>query len=53
MALADRLPALEALFLGDITFEQQEISWIQQSDISPLFLAFPRLRVLRQFIERG
>ncbi len=44
---ASRLPSLEALFLGDITVEEQEISWIQQSDISPLFVAFPRLKVLR------
>jgi hypothetical protein len=44
---AGRLPALEALFLGDITVEEQEISWIQQSDISPLFVAFPKLKVLR------
>lgn len=38
---------LEALFFGDITFEEQEISWIQQSDISPLFSALPNLRALR------
>src|SRR5688572_8070586 len=32
-----RLPNLKALFLGDITYEECEISWIQQSDVSPLF----------------
>ncbi|MEM7231217.1 MAG: STM4015 family protein [Planctomycetota bacterium] len=38
---------LEALFLGDIVSEEQEISWIEHGDISPLFLAFPDLRILR------
>jgi hypothetical protein len=40
------LPALKALFLGDITWEECEISWIQQADVSPLFAAFPLLEVL-------
>lgn len=43
----DKLPALRALFLGDIIAEEQEISWIQQGDVSPLLLAFPNLEVLR------
>jgi hypothetical protein len=42
----ERLPALKALFLGDITFEENEISWIEQTDVSPLFTAFPLLEVL-------
>jgi hypothetical protein len=42
----ERLPALKALFLGDITYEENEISWIEQTDISPLFTAFPQLEVL-------
>jgi hypothetical protein len=40
------LPALKALFFGDITFEECEISWIPQTDVSPLFTAFPLLEVL-------
>lgn len=44
---AGRLTALRALFLGDIIAEEQEMSWIEQSDISPLFPAFPKLEVLR------
>lgn len=40
------LSALEALFLGDITFEQCELSWIQQQDLSPLWEALPGLRAL-------
>jgi hypothetical protein len=43
---ADRLPNLRALFLGDIVMEQSEISWIEQSDITPLFSAFPGLEHL-------
>jgi hypothetical protein len=43
---ADRLPALRALFLGDIISEQSEISWINQSDITPLFETFPGLEHL-------
>src|SRR5207247_2047896 len=43
----DRLPNLRALFLGDITYEQCEISWITQSDVTPLFAAFPRLEHFR------
>lgn len=42
-----KLPALKALFLGDITYEENEISWIKQSNVSPLLEAFPRLEVLR------
>ncbi len=42
----DQLPRLHALFLGEIVTEESEISWIQQSDISPLFGAFPNLENL-------
>jgi hypothetical protein len=43
---ADRLPNLRALFLGDILPEEAEISWIEQSDITPLLSAFPPLERL-------
>jgi hypothetical protein len=43
---ADKLPNLRALFLGDITCEEREISWIEQSDLSALFGAFPQLEEL-------
>ncbi|MER7578438.1 STM4015 family protein [Kitasatospora sp. NPDC097691] len=46
VAAAGRLPALRALFVGDITFEQCEISWIQQCDVTPLLTAFPQLAEL-------
>ncbi len=47
IAARDRLPALKALFLGDITFEECEISWIRQADVTPLLEAYPRLEHLR------
>ncbi|MFJ9695930.1 STM4015 family protein [Kitasatospora sp. NPDC101183] len=43
---AERLPALEALFLGDVTYDECEISWIQMTDVTPLLTAFPRLASL-------
>jgi hypothetical protein len=47
---ADRFPAVEALFLGDIHAEQAEVSWIVQGDPAAVLAAFPRLR---QFGLRG
>lgn len=44
--VAGRLPRLRALFLGDIEPDEAEISWIEHSDITPLFTAFPGLRRL-------
>jgi hypothetical protein len=41
---AGRLPNLRALFLGDIMMEEAEISWIEHSDITPMFTAFPGLK---------
>ncbi|MGV3771789.1 MAG: STM4015 family protein [Verrucomicrobiales bacterium] len=43
----DRLPNLRALYIGDITSEETEMSWIHQADLSPLFPAFPQLQLLR------
>ncbi|MFF5205967.1 STM4015 family protein [Streptosporangium sp. NPDC000396] len=43
---AARFPALRALFLGAMQSEECEISWIQQSDITPLLEAFPLLERL-------
>ncbi|MFB7936304.1 STM4015 family protein [Streptomyces sp. NPDC056049] len=42
----DRLTALEAVFLGDMNSEDCEISWIIQSDVTPLLAAYPALREL-------
>ncbi|MFI7532536.1 STM4015 family protein [Streptosporangium sp. NPDC049376] len=43
---AERLPALRTLYLGAISREEAEISWIQQSDVTPLLTAFPLLERL-------
>ncbi len=43
VAARESLPNLRALLLGDIISEENEISWIQQSDVTPLFDAFPEL----------
>ena len=50
VSVRDRLAKLRALFLGELTVDEAEISWIQQSDVSPLFEAFPRLE---EFYVRG
>jgi hypothetical protein len=50
VAARDRLPNLRAIFFGDILSEEREISWIQQSDLSPLFAAYPQLEY---FCVRG
>ncbi|MCP3754371.1 STM4015 family protein [Streptomyces sp. TBY4] len=47
---APEFPALRALFVGDITFEECEVSWIQQSDMGPLLRAYPELE---EFGVRG
>jgi hypothetical protein len=44
---AAAMPALRALFLGELIGEESEISWIQQTDVTPVLNAFPELEVLR------
>lgn len=44
---APQLPALRALFIGDMTYEECEISWIVQGNYKPLLDAFPQLEELR------
>lgn len=39
----ERLPRLKALFIGDVTYEECEMSWIDQSDMAPIFLTYPNL----------
>lgn len=39
-------PALRKLFIGEMGYEECEISWITQSDLSPLMPAFPELQSL-------
>ena len=49
-AAKDRLPNLKVLFLGDVTYEECEISWIEHGDISALFSAYSQLE---HFCVRG
>ena len=44
---APQLPNLRALFIGDMTYEECEISWIVQGSYKPLLDAFPQLEELR------
>ncbi|MEV8317864.1 STM4015 family protein [Streptomyces sp. NPDC059900] len=46
----ERMPALRALFLGDIDSEECEISWITQGSVTLLLDAFP---ALEEFAVRG
>ncbi len=41
------LPNLKALYFGEMTYEECEISWINQSGVSPLLRAFPLLEIFR------
>ncbi len=43
---ASRFSGLRALFIGEMTYEQCEISWINHNDITPLLEAFPLLERL-------
>lgn len=44
---AAELPALKALFVGDMTYEECEISWIIQGNYQGVLNAFPQLELLR------
>ncbi|NUQ64879.1 MAG: STM4015 family protein [Pirellulales bacterium] len=47
VAAASQLASMRSLFLGDIASEENEVSWIVQSDVSPLWTAFPRLETFQ------
>ncbi|MFD0710302.1 STM4015 family protein [Paenibacillus sp. GCM10027626] len=44
--LKDRFPSLQKLFIGDMDYEECEVSWITQSNLAPLLPAFPNLKSL-------
>lgn len=46
----EKLPNLKALFVGDIVSEENEMSWINQGDMSAIWGAFPKLE---RFAARG
>ncbi|MFC5405567.1 STM4015 family protein [Cohnella soli] len=41
--LKDRFPKLRSLFIGDMSYEECEVSWINQSNLGPLLVAYPEL----------
>lgn len=43
VAARDRLPKLRAIFFGDVISEECEVSWIENTDVSPLLAAYPQL----------
>lgn len=43
VSMKTTLTNLRAIFIGDMTYEECEISWIQQSDMTPLLNAYPDL----------
>lgn len=46
VAHSANFPSLRKLFIGEMSYEECEISWITQSDLSPLLPAFPELQSL-------
>ncbi|GAA3311668.1 hypothetical protein GCM10020295_81860 [Streptomyces cinereospinus] len=46
VAARDRFPALRAVFVGDMVMEESEISWITQTDVTPLLEHYPALEEL-------
>ncbi|MFF2083479.1 STM4015 family protein [Nocardia sp. NPDC058176] len=46
VAAREQLPALRAVFVGDIIGEECEISWIKQGEVTRLLEAFPALEEL-------
>ncbi|WJH27963.1 STM4015 family protein [Paenibacillus sp. CC-CFT742] len=42
--LAPSFRSLKKLFIGDMGFEECEVSWIIQTDLTPLLKAFPELK---------
>jgi hypothetical protein len=43
---ANKFKSLKAVFLGEIVYEECEISWLHQGDVAPLLKAYPALEVL-------
>jgi hypothetical protein len=43
----NKLTNLKAIFIGDITQDESEISWISHDNISPVLTAYPNLEVLQ------
>lgn len=46
MEHADQFAGIKSLFIGDMDFEECEVSWIEQADYSKLWAAMPQLEEL-------
>ncbi|WP_307208180.1 STM4015 family protein [Paenibacillus harenae] len=44
--LNGKFPQLRKLFIGDMSYEECEVSWINQSNVAPLLIAYPELTSL-------
>ncbi|MMZ42931.1 hypothetical protein D1872_44620 [compost metagenome] len=44
--LKDQFPKVRKLFIGDMEYDECEVSWINQTNLSPLLEAFPKLESL-------
>ncbi|MCS7464008.1 STM4015 family protein [Paenibacillus doosanensis] len=44
--LSGKFPKLRKLFIGDMSFEECEVSWINQTNLAPLLTAYPELTSL-------
>ena len=47
VAVAPKLTGLRSLFIGELTYEECEISWIKQGDVGLLLKAYPQLEEFR------
>ncbi len=45
--MVDQMPDMKAIMFGDITYEENEISWIENCDLAPLVEAYPNLEEFR------
>lgn len=43
----DKLPNLTSLFLGNISCDELELSWINEKEIAPVLQSFPQLKYLK------
>lgn len=43
----DSFPALRKLYIGEMSFDECEMSWIMQSNMAPLLAAYPELQSLK------
>jgi predicted DNA-binding WGR domain protein len=47
IASGGELPELDRLFIGDFNADEQEISWVDLGDVSPIYKIAPKLRTLK------